>query len=268
MAEKAGPFTGLDDTTAADRSLGSLGDDDSILSDTFDDVEPGGPPPVPSIVQAPELQAAKESTQECMRGPCEHYWRMIMRMDAQAEIITIQQVQYCTRHVELMNLHNENAYECDCWWPSFLVMVPKSARPFLRPLLRELWDKRLKAQGESFNWRWWMRDVFELTPDEVDDLRMAAVRRRRALEEAGTNGGSNGDVRFEAAPHVEEEEEESEVGPFKGLDDASSNAGPATENVAAAGVFDPPEENDQADETIAAAADEALTDDDNKDGGE
>lgn len=189
MAEKAGPFTGLEDGTVADRGLGSLGDDDRILSDTFDDIEPGGPPPMPGIVQAPELQAANQATQECMRGPCLHYWRMIMRMDAQAEVITIQQVQYCTRHVELMNLHNENAYECDCWWPTVLLLVPESLRPLLRPALRGLWDRWLTAEGADFSWRWWPRDVFELDPDSVHELRQAAVRRRRAREAAGSNGG-------------------------------------------------------------------------------
>jgi len=190
MAEKVGPFTGLDDTTAADRSLGSLGDDDNILSDTFDDIEAGGPPPMPSVCEAPSLQASLPATQECMRGPCEHYWRMLMRMDAQSEIITIQQVQYCTRHIELMNLHNENAYECDCWWPTVLLMVPQSLRPLLRPSLRDLWDRWLKARGEKFLWRWWPRNVFELTPDEQHELRMAQHRRMRALEDAGTNGGA------------------------------------------------------------------------------
>jgi len=190
MAEKPGPFTGLDDATVADRGLGSLGDDESILSDTFDDIEPGGPPPMPQTVAPPELQAANESTQECMRGPCEHHWRMLMRMDAQSEVITIQRVQYCTRHVELMNLHNENAYECDCWWPTPLLMIPASIRPLLRPLLRDLWDRWLRARGETFAWRWWPRNVFDLDADEVFDLRRAAELRRRALED-GTNGGGN-----------------------------------------------------------------------------
>jgi len=192
MAEKPGPFIGLDDSTVADRGLGSLGDDESVLSDVFDDIEPGGPPqPSSQSVQAPELQAATQATQECMRGPCEHHWRMLMRMDAQSEITTIQRVQYCTRHIELMNLHNENAYECDCWWPTLLLMVPQSLRPLLRPMLRDMWDRWLKAKGETFSWRWWPRDVFDLDPDAVHELRQAAVRRRRALESAGSNGGGN-----------------------------------------------------------------------------
>lgn len=192
MAEKPGPFTGLDDATVTDRGLGSLGDDETVLSDVFDDIEPGGPPPMPGqSVQAPELQAATQATQECMRGPCEHHWRMLMRMDAQSEITVVQRVQYCTRHIELMNLHNENAYECDCWWPTALLMVPQSIRPLLRPLLRELWDRWLKAKGETFSWRWWPRNVFDLDPDTVHELRQAAVRRRRALESAGSNGGGN-----------------------------------------------------------------------------
>jgi hypothetical protein len=190
MAEKPGPFTGLDDALDEDRSLGSLGDDIGILSDTFDDVEPGGPPPLPNVVEPPELQASTEATQECMRGPCEHHWRMLMRMDAQSDVITIQRVQYCTRHIELMNLHNENAYECDCWWPTILLMVPQSIRPLLRPMLRELWDRWLKTKGETFAWRWWPRNVFDLDPDEVHELRLAAARRRDVLKEDGSNGGS------------------------------------------------------------------------------
>lgn len=181
MPKKVGPFTGLEDGTVADRGLGSLGDSDQILSDIFDDIEPGGPPPLPHVVQPPELQVAKQATQECMRGPCMHQWRMLMRMDAQSEIIVVQQVQYCTRHVELMNLHNENAYECDCWWPVPLLLVPKSLRALIRPHLRNLWDRWLKTRGETFDWRWWPRNLFDLSPDEVDDLRQAAIRRRRAI---------------------------------------------------------------------------------------
>jgi hypothetical protein len=214
MSEKPGPFTGLDDTTLGERQpgLGSLGDDESILDRAFEDVEPGGPPPMPQTVAPPELQASTQATQECMRGPCEHHWRMLMRMDAQAEIITIQRVQYCTRHVELVNLHNENAYECDCWWPIPLLLIPASLRPMLRPLIRELWDLWLKvAKGESFDWRWWPRNVFDLDPDTVEDLRAAARRRRAALEDSGTNGG--GEQRFD----VDEEELEQE---FDGLGEA------------------------------------------------
>jgi hypothetical protein len=198
--EKPGPFTGLDDVVDEDRTLGSLGDDVGILSDTFDDIEPGGPPPMPRVIEPPELQASTEATQECMRGPCEHHWRMIMRMDAQSDIITIQRVQYCTRHIELMNLHNENTYECDCWWPTPMLMVPQSIRPLLRPLLRRLWDLWLQVRGETFAWRWWPRNVFDLDPDEVHELRQAAVRRRDALEVAGSNGGGNGSVVSHLAP--------------------------------------------------------------------
>jgi len=189
MAEKPGPFVGIDENVEADRGLGSLGDDEAILTDTFEDIEPGGPPPMPSVIEAPELQAAKQATLECMRGPCIHHWRMLMRMDAQSEIITIQRVQYCTRHVELMNLHNENAYECDCWWPQLLLVVPESVRALIRPAIRSMWDRWLKAQGETFVWRWWPRNVFDLDPDEVHELRQAASRRLRAIRNAGTNGG-------------------------------------------------------------------------------
>lgn len=254
MEEKPGPFTGIDDVSDEDRSLGSLGDDASILSDTFDDVEPGGPPPMPRVVDPPELQASTEATQECMRGPCEHHWRMLMRMDAQSEVITIQRVQYCARHVELMNLHNENAYECDCWWPTTLLMVPQSIRPLLRPLLREIWDRWLRIRGETFDWRWWPRNVFELDPDAVHELRQAAARRRAALEAGGSNGGSvvyKSTIDFSnepykpyqptvaAQPRPEEVEppnedaDEPEVdeahqddeAPFSGLDDTSTNGG-------------------------------------------
>lgn len=245
MTEKPGPFTGLDDV-AEDRTLGSLGDDVGILSDTFDDVEPGGPPPMPAVVEPPELQASTEATQECMRGPCEHHWRMLMRMDAQADIIVVQRVQYCTRHVELMNLHNENAYECDCWWPTPLLLVPKSIRPLLRPMLRELWDRWLKLKGESFDWRWWPRNVFDLDADEIHELRQAAVRRRAALEADGSNGGSvarpapaktaeepyqpyqprsvaskpdEDTVADEAVELQAQIEAEEELGPFSGIDD-------------------------------------------------
>lgn len=215
MAEKPGPFVGLDDATVADRGLGSLGDDESILSDVFDDIEPGpagpgleGGPRMPSIVDPPELQNATQSTQECMRGPCEHHWRMLMRMDAQSEIITVQRVQYCTRHVELMNLHNENAYECDCWWPIPLLFVPAALRPLLRPLLRELWDRWLKAKGETFDWRWWPRNVFDLDPDTVHELRQAAVRRRRERELAESLRAAQ-----EAAGYGDSEEEAFEEPP-------------------------------------------------------
>lgn len=190
MPEKPGPFQGIEDLSNLEgeqRSLGSLGDDERVLADTFDGIEPGGPPPVPDSVEHSEIQPATQATMECMRGPCQHHWRMVMRMDAQSEVMTIQRVQYCSFHVELMNLADSNAYECDQWWPALLMWVPDSIRPMLRPAMRDIWDRWLKARGESFAWRWWPRNVWSLSPDEVFELREEAMHALRAARK-GDNG--------------------------------------------------------------------------------
>jgi hypothetical protein len=114
-----------------------------------------------------------------------------MRMDTQSEVLNIQRAQYCSYHVELMDLHDQNTYECGQWWPAFLLWVPESFRALLRPWLREGWDMMLKARGHDFStWRWWPRNVWDMSPDDVFELRQAAIRRRRESKSNG-HGGQN-----------------------------------------------------------------------------
>jgi hypothetical protein len=188
---RPGPFSGLEDIGPLDEDtkLGSLGRD-TISDKIFDDIDLSQPPTTGvGMVEPAPSQEMNQETCDCLRGPCCHVFHIIQRMEAQSEIFMIQRSTYCTFHYELLNLAEENIYACGQWWPEFLRWVPKSLRPFFRPALRELWDAYLKLRGADFSWRWWPRNVWDLTPENLHELRQAAIRRKDALDAEGTNGG-------------------------------------------------------------------------------
>lgn len=121
------------------------------------------------------------ATQECQRGPCEHLWQWLLAMPAQAEVVTVQRTQACMRHEEIRTLVDENVFRCEQWWPGPLGFVPASLRPLLRPRLRKMWVSYLAhVQKLDFGWQWWPENVFDLTADEVYNLRQRAVKAIRA----------------------------------------------------------------------------------------
>jgi hypothetical protein len=84
----------------------------------------------------------------CLRGPCQHYWAMIMRLDSpDVGQEFAQRLCSCIRHTEEMDLREQTVYACGQWWPAQLALVPESARSLLRPTLRRVWERRLQRAG-------------------------------------------------------------------------------------------------------------------------
>jgi hypothetical protein len=185
MPEDENPFEGLGD-------LGSLGgptikemDADPLSDMLHEDVEVVAGPPMADNVEPIEALPCNTETMECLRGPCVHLWKLIARIQAQAEIITIQRAQNCAFHKEMQNLADENVFVCGQWWPSFLAFMPESLRPLLRPVLHEGWEKVLKMRGATFKWRWWPKNVWELSTDDVQSLRQKAIRAKKQEDRNG-----------------------------------------------------------------------------------
>ena len=141
-------------------------------------------------VEPPPAMPCNEETMICLRGPCVHRWGMLVRLEAQSEVVSIQRTQACARHERLYSLQDENTFTCSDWWPRTLLFVPAGLRPFLRPYLERLWERRLRAAGATFSWRWWPKNVFELPSHKVKELRDAARAKREAEKTAADAAAS------------------------------------------------------------------------------
>lgn len=147
--------TSYDSEPLQDKALGSPGD--TFAGQSLADIVAMG-----TSVDPPPALAVNQATMECYRGPCRHLWTMTTRFDSQSNKIDISRVRQCNCHFEPVQLAEENVFECGQWWPAFLVFVPESVRPLLRPKLRLAWEWVLKQRGYNFDWKWWSDDVFEL----------------------------------------------------------------------------------------------------------
>jgi len=137
-----------------------LGDEDHVPSQVSFDGK---------VVAEPKYQPINKATHECLRGPCEHFWKLIVRIgDANVgDQIQIGNISQCNKHCEATELKEQNIYHCNMWWPSFLSWIPLSLQSILRPRLRAIWNLWLKRIGYDFSWKNWPDDIFEHDAKEL-----------------------------------------------------------------------------------------------------
>lgn len=129
-----------------------------------------------TVTEPPPPLPVNMATMECMRGPCMHYWTITSRFDAQSDRINLGRTRQCNAHAEPLPLAEENVFHCGLWWPSTMSWVPESLRPVIRPRLRWLWEKVLRAKGYSFAWKWWTDDIFEADrPEQRSQTRLGVA---------------------------------------------------------------------------------------------
>jgi hypothetical protein len=156
-----------------DEDLGSLG---GGLQEPPEDEEltrPGGPQSAPVLPQP-----INQATMVCLRGPCVHFWRLLLRFAAASEGVLTERSWTCLASNEEFALTDggecKMVYFCDRWWPrapyhqpegdedtarysvdaslafsSKLPDIPQSRRP----ALHRAWEACLKADGYDFSWR-------------------------------------------------------------------------------------------------------------------
>lgn len=129
---------------------------DDLVDDIIGDVEIGLP--MTGAIDPEWSHPVNRATMICLRGPCCHYWSMVLRMISLGDEIRKKHIISCTCHQEDTPLNNQNVYHCNRWWPQFLSFIPKSLRSLLRPILLKSWEKYLELIGYNFLWRTWGSD--------------------------------------------------------------------------------------------------------------
>jgi len=147
----------------ADDDLGSLG---GGLEDP-ETTPPEGP------VSAPVLpQPVNQATMVCLRGPCVHLWRLLLRFDSSVKDVMTERCWTCLASPSKeFDLNDRHVYFCDRWWPraslhdddgKVLIKVhPIAARGHrltrrraeTRPELHHAWERALVKLGYDFSWR-------------------------------------------------------------------------------------------------------------------
>jgi hypothetical protein len=120
-------------------------------------------------VAEPKYQPINQATHECFRGPCKHFWKLIVRM-GDVDIggkIQIKLITQCNAHAEATDLNEQHIYHCGLWWPAFLSWVPESLQSVMRPKLRTIWIWALERLGYDFSWKHWKDDIFESNDKEL-----------------------------------------------------------------------------------------------------
>lgn len=157
-------------------------DDLGSLDGGLQDPETEAAPPAPSFAtEAP--QPINQATMMCLRGPCVHLWRLVLRYpSAVKDVMTERSLTCLASPSEEFELNEKLVYYCDRWWPRAplrddkgrsvvgltqkkkrlrrtdakpvdVLDVPVEERGSLRPKLHEAWEAGLRKLGYDFSWR-------------------------------------------------------------------------------------------------------------------
>lgn len=143
------------------------------------------PPDGPQIVPV-KPQPCNQATMMCLRGPCVHLWRLLLRFDSAVKDVMTERAWTCLASPkEEFDLNERLVYFCDRWWPQaaykndvvelpeegslaissrLIEDAPLSRRSVSRPALHAAWEACLAADGYDFSWR-----DFDPTRNRDDD---------------------------------------------------------------------------------------------------
>lgn len=144
----------------AEEELGSL---DGGLQDP--EMQAASPPSAPQSAPV-KPQPCNQATMMCLRGPCTHLWRLVLRFDsAVKDVMTERSLTCLASSNEEFDLNDRLIYFCDRWWPRAplldddkkrLIKVPALAeedRALERAALHAAWENALRTLGYDFSWR-------------------------------------------------------------------------------------------------------------------
>lgn len=149
---------------ADEDDLGSLGgglqDSDNTEHDAL---------PTPTFA-VEEQQPVNQATMMCLRGPCVHFWRLVLRFPSAVKAVMTERNWTCIASPsEEFELNEKLVYFCDRWWPraplrndaganvdGFITHnydMPEHQRPLHRADLHAAWEEGLRQLGYDFSWR-------------------------------------------------------------------------------------------------------------------
>lgn len=146
----------------AEEGLGSLdgGLQDPEMKETK---PPSGPQTAPV-----KPQPCNQATMMCLRGPCVHLWRLVLRFEESVKEsgVMTERCWTCLASPKEFDLNERLVYFCDRWFPqapyqsdnaegtvacdSRLIAMRRSGS---RPALHAAWEACLAADGYDFSWR-------------------------------------------------------------------------------------------------------------------
>jgi hypothetical protein len=169
----------------ADEDLGSLGG--GLQDPEMEPTQPASKAPTFAPVNP---QPCNQATMMCLRGPCVHLWRLVLRFDSAVKDVMHERNLTCTASGEEFALEDRLVYFCDRWWPRAtyrddtlpdevpvvcglaldpsLMEMPEEFRGASRPELHKSWEACLHEDGYDFAWRDFDP---EANPDDAPDRR-------------------------------------------------------------------------------------------------
>lgn len=122
---------------------------------------PGAPQSAPV-----KTQPCNQATMMCLRGPCVHLWRLVLRFDSAVKDVMREHNATClASKSEEFDLNDRLIYFCDRWWPRAPLCDDDGKTVVKAPLLSEedrardraalhaAWEDGLRQMGYDFAWR-------------------------------------------------------------------------------------------------------------------
>lgn len=183
----------------AEEGLGSL---DGGLQDP--EMEETKPPSAPEFAPI-QPQPCNQATMVCLRGPCVHLWRLVLRFEESVKDTGVmrERAWTCLASSKEFDLNERLIYYCDRWWPrsplydddedETLLVDPKmfaeiEEQQRLRPELHQQWEAALKEMGYDFSWRDFDPETFN-TDDDPHQRKFSAPGGLEAAREAKEQEG-------------------------------------------------------------------------------